>query len=269
LAQNLEKVIRSFPEDVVERGVNRNWNQHLFLLKRLSPYLSSLPERAAICDIGAGAAVVPLALANLGFTLTLVDKWSEYEDAFNNQMGTRDDFFSRFRQFGVSYCNCDFLQDRIPLQDGSQDMVTAFSVLEHLPKPRVLLDEMWRLLKPGGLVAILVPNTANLQNRLRLLLGGSPHPHNWKDFYGSQFFGHYRELTRKELSEIFRHEGYEILLLCTSNASQTNAKKAGGRWGRHWRPDSIEQLVRGLYLLAVALYPNLRYDLLLVARKPA
>lgn len=38
------------------------------------------------------------------------------------------------------------------------DVVTMFEVLEHLRTPGAVLAEAWRILKPGGLLAILVPN---------------------------------------------------------------------------------------------------------------
>jgi len=269
LLEGLGRVVSTFPEHIVERGINRNWNQYVFLLNKLEPFLRGLRENAQICDIGAGAAVVPLVMAQRGYRVNAIDRWSEYASEFDNQMGTADDFFSRFRQFGVNYFSCDFLTERIPLPDESQDLVTAFSVLEHLPRPRILLDEITRLLRPGGLVVILVPNTANLRNRIRLLLGQSPHAHHWKEYFSDEFFGHYRELTREELREVFEHDGYVIELLCASNASQTNTKRPGGKWERGWRPKSLNQIVRGLYLLTVALHPSLRYDLFLVARKPA
>lgn len=268
LIESFHKIIATFPHDIVERGINRNWMQYVFILKKLYPFLCLLPDDGQICDIGAGAAIVPLAMAQLGFGVSLVDRWSEYATDLDNQMGTLDDFVSRFRQFGVNYYSCDFMTERIPLANESQDLVSAFSVLEHLPRPSIVLDEIRRLLKPGGLVVILLPNTANLQNRIRLLLGKSPHPHHWKDFYSHTFFGHYRELTRKELREVFEHEGYEILALHASNSSQTNTKRSRGKWGKGWNPESLNQLIRGLYLLTVALHPSLRYDLLLIARKP-
>ena len=40
---------------------------------------------------------------------------------------------------------------------GSFDLVTMTEYLEHEPRPRRVLDEAWRVLKPGGLIAIEVP----------------------------------------------------------------------------------------------------------------
>lgn len=43
---------------------------------------------------------------------------------------------------------------------GSFDVVTAFQVFEHLLDPAEVLAEIWTVLRPGGLVAIEVPNIA-------------------------------------------------------------------------------------------------------------
>jgi 2-polyprenyl-3-methyl-5-hydroxy-6-metoxy-1,4-benzoquinol methylase len=267
LVGKLRNVAANFQKGVIERGINRTWNHYLYLLRQLRPFLELLPTGARVCDIGAGVAVIPLVMAQLGFSVSVVDRWTEYSEEYDNQMGAAADFRARFSKFGVQPYTCDIQREAIPLPDASQDLVSAFAVIEHLSRPHVLLAEIKRLLKPGGLLVVTTPNCAHLRNRLRLFFGKSPYGHPCPDFYSDPFFGHYRELTRGELCGVFEREGYEILLLKTSNSSQVNTKFPDGTWGRHWMPTSPEQLARGLYLLAVALQPGLRYDMLLVGRK--
>ena len=45
----------------------------------------------------------------------------------------------------------------LPFDDGTFDRVVAAEVLEHLPQDRRAMDELVRVLKPGGLIAITVP----------------------------------------------------------------------------------------------------------------
>jgi len=67
------------------------------------------------------------------------------------------------------------------LPDGAADTALCFEVMEHLMEPQNALAEIRRCLKPGGHVAISVPNTGHYLQRIEFLLtgfwcpGGSPH----------------------------------------------------------------------------------------------
>ncbi len=52
------------------------------------------------------------------------------------------------------------------LPAGGFDLISFWEVLEHLPEPRTALIEARRLLAPGGLALILVPNAGSLVTRL-------------------------------------------------------------------------------------------------------
>ena len=47
---------------------------------------------------------------------------------------------------------------RIPLVAGTADIVTSYTVLEHVPDEQAALAEMFRVLKPGGRLILSVPN---------------------------------------------------------------------------------------------------------------
>ena len=49
---------------------------------------------------------------------------------------------------------------RVPLPDGSYDVVIANHVLEHIPDDRQAMRELFRLLKPGGIALLSVPINA-------------------------------------------------------------------------------------------------------------
>lgn len=64
--------------------------------------------------------------------------------------------------------------ERFPYPDESFDLVVCNQVLEHLKNIFLPLSEMERTLKPGGHLAIGVPNLAALHNRVLLFFGFQP-----------------------------------------------------------------------------------------------
>lgn len=51
------------------------------------------------------------------------------------------------------------LEQGIPYPDNSVDIVRAHHFLEHMPEPIKIMDEIWRVLKPGGELIFEVPST--------------------------------------------------------------------------------------------------------------
>lgn len=50
------------------------------------------------------------------------------------------------------------LNKGLPFDDNSADEIMAIQILEHLGKPMTLLEEIYRVLKPGGVIDIMVPD---------------------------------------------------------------------------------------------------------------
>ncbi|HQQ76207.1 MAG TPA: methyltransferase domain-containing protein [Thermoanaerobaculia bacterium] len=68
---------------------------------------------------------------------------------------------------------------RLPFRDGTFDKVLASEVLEHLPDDRAALAELFRVLKPGGILALSVPHARfpfwwDPISRVWGALGGNP-----------------------------------------------------------------------------------------------
>lgn len=66
------------------------------------------------------------------------------------------------------------VEEPLPFEDASFDAVVAGELLEHLQFPDVLVAEIRRALRPGGVVVGSVPNAYRLQSRLRFALGRAP-----------------------------------------------------------------------------------------------
>ena len=66
------------------------------------------------------------------------------------------------------------LDDALPFQDATFDVVVAVELLEHLRDPKRVVSEVLRVLRPGGTFVASVPNAYRLKNRLRFLRGRKP-----------------------------------------------------------------------------------------------
>lgn len=63
-----------------------------------------------------------------------------------------------------------------PCSDASFDVVMANQLIEHLTKQDAFLDEVYRVLKPGGLFLVCTPNLASWHNVVALFMGWQPFP---------------------------------------------------------------------------------------------
>jgi ubiquinone/menaquinone biosynthesis C-methylase UbiE len=66
------------------------------------------------------------------------------------------------------------LNEALPFDKNSQDFIISIEVLEHLVNPDGFLNEIKRILKPGGYLILTTPNLASWYNRVLLVLGIQP-----------------------------------------------------------------------------------------------
>jgi SAM-dependent methyltransferase len=88
---------------------------------------------------------------------------------------------------------------RLPFPDGSFDSVIAAEVLEHLPSDQMAVNEIARVLRPGGVAAVTVP--AWLPERICWRLS---------DAYHNIPGGHVRIFTRRELVTKLSQSGLAV-----------------------------------------------------------
>jgi SAM-dependent methyltransferase len=65
---------------------------------------------------------------------------------------------------------------RTTLMDNCCDLAICFEVFEHLLEPQLAVEEIHRVLKPGGVLMASVPNAAHWARRLEFLLTGFFNP---------------------------------------------------------------------------------------------
>jgi len=119
----------------------------------------------------------------------------------------------RLSTSGIELKCCDLDADSLPFADNSLSLIVFTEVLEHIfRKPSEILDEMLRVLEPGGTLYISVPNIAALHRRLRLLAGRSPLEDPDSKFRrgGTHGHGHLHEYTLRELVTKLQGVGFKI-----------------------------------------------------------
>lgn len=135
----------SMQAEVMEEGVGVPTTNEMLQDRFMD--LAGLPERGLVVDLGCGAGP---ALAAFGwrFPQARLIGFDRSEQALDK---------ARERLKGhtgsVELASVD-LREKLPLADGSVDAVVSSNLLECLPDPAHLLNEIWRVLRPGGRAAL-------------------------------------------------------------------------------------------------------------------
>ena len=65
---------------------------------------------------------------------------------------------SNLRQYSIDY-STKFLENYpLPFSDDEFETILSFETIEHLPNPKKLVNELYRILKPGGYLVLTMPN---------------------------------------------------------------------------------------------------------------
>jgi SAM-dependent methyltransferase len=136
---------------------------------------------------------------------------------------------------GVS-ASCARLEEGLRAQ-GDLDLVTLWHVLEHLPKPLEALDSIRKVVRPGGHLAVGVPDNAGLAARL----------------FGSFWFGsdvprHCSHFTAETLCAALNRAGWRVLHLRHVTEVSTLAGSVHNLLRLRWCDDQVGKLVRWMVL---------------------
>jgi len=90
---------------------------------------------------------------------------------------------------------------KLPFEDNYFDYILSLETLEHTPKPLFFLEELYRTIKPNGLLVMsLPPATAELPLRI------------YEYFFANHGEGPHRFLSSKKVKNLLSIAGFELIL---------------------------------------------------------
>jgi SAM-dependent methyltransferase len=105
-------------------------------------------ELNRVLDVGTGTALIPIELARRNFPchITAIDLAAEMLKLARQNVA----------RAGLEHVIVPELVDAkgLPYPDAAFDAVISNSIVHHIPEPRGTLAEMWRVLKPGGVLFV-------------------------------------------------------------------------------------------------------------------
>jgi len=171
--------------------------------------LSNGPPGGRILDIGGWDGLFCSALKKLGYEPAAADRHRWMDN-------------SLWQRLGIEWQQCNIEADPLPFPDGEFSGIYMGQIMEHFTySPRKPLQEIRRVLKPGGLLVIDVPNAGELHNFYRLIRGKNI-LYDYKKHYidteptfykGLPYFDdrHNREFTANELRVLAESCGFEVI----------------------------------------------------------
>ena len=165
-------------------------------------------EDIHVLEIGAYLGVVSVSLRKLGFEVTATD----LPEFVNNPR-----LQQRYASFGIQLVAVNLRHYNLPFSDQQFDAVVMCEVLEHLNfNPLPVIYEINRVLKPGGLLYLALPNLVCLRNRLAMLCGKSVLAPIKEYFFqldrnANMIVGiHWREYTTAEVQHMLQRLGFSV-----------------------------------------------------------
>jgi SAM-dependent methyltransferase/uncharacterized protein YbaR (Trm112 family) len=198
--------LRSLYEDptvVVASSLDRARRQ-LALVEPLLDQAAAGRRRLRILDVGCGDGAATALLADRAHGHTVVGAdWSQMA-------------LERARARGLTLVRATLDSGRLPVPDEALDVVVFSEVIEHLVDTDAALDELVRVLRPGGSLLLSTPNLAAWFNRGLLLAGVQPvfTEVSLRRIYGRpghEVVGHLRVFTRAALLGLLRGHGLDIV----------------------------------------------------------
>ncbi len=203
MSKRVETAIEEVGKLVADRGIDGDieyFNYHKNRYRRMATTLMKhSPEGSKILEIGSHYLHSSMILKKLGYQVDGMDV---------SEFWSLDFVAERGDTFAISPIINDDLQQlaSVGLEEESYDLILFTEILEHITfNPITFWQEIYRLLKPGGLIYVSTPNALSAQgvmravknlisfkgigNSLEMIFSQVTYGHHWKEYS-------YRELKR-------------------------------------------------------------------------
>ena len=137
-------------------------------------------------SLGRSLINVQILAKNITLTGKVLDLGSNKPASYLRFFEFQNPEFLRLDQAQGADYNIDFEKDSLPFNEGSVDTVLVFNLFEHIYNHQFLIKEMFRVIKPGGVVVGSVPFLVKIH----------PDPN---DFF---------RYTKQTLEKLFRQNGF-------------------------------------------------------------
>lgn len=170
---------KEFYDDMYRQEESYWWyvGRRRLVLALLKHFLNLKKKSRKFLDVGCGTGVLMRELSLFG------ESWGvDYSSKVLNYCRKRGNH---------SLKKAD-LEKKLPLKDNFFDIATCLDVLEHIKNEKLVLEELHRVIKPGGLVIVTVP----------------AFPRLWS--YWDEKVGHQRRYLLTELTNKLQKEGFTV-----------------------------------------------------------
>lgn len=155
----IEELARHYPNEYLpykkeinsEKSFTKRIAAQHGLMRRCNQLIKHRPMTGKLLDVGCSTGLFLNAMRESGWDVEGVEL---------NQYAVE---YAR-KTFGLTIYQGTLEEVNFP--DASFDVITLWDVLEHVHNPRITLSEIARILKPGGLLALSLPNPHSLEARL-------------------------------------------------------------------------------------------------------
>lgn len=201
----IQSALRS---ELFDKSKRPQWDRFLGSCDRYATIAHAFEGAKRVLDVGTEGGILLSLLSDLGhecYAVDITDDPTEFPEVYKK------------KKIHFDFCNVEV--DSLPFEDGFFDAVSCCQCLEHFTHSHLpAMREFHRVLKPGGLLEIDVPNVASFRNRSRLIRGKNI-TYEYEEHYldakpllykGSHFYPmrHNREFTRAELATLYQRAGF-------------------------------------------------------------